>query len=110
MYRHGKREEGEDPASNHQIRSGNGRWAIRRGVGRLNPYREAKYQSKNGDRERGYKEKVAKKEEILDAQTEAMRQSTAAPRATKRNEESITCVYTGDHSCHVQGIDYGGGG
>ena len=36
-YRRGKREEGEEPLSKHQIRSGDGRWEGRRGVGRLNP-------------------------------------------------------------------------
>ena len=49
--RRGKREEGEDPVSKHQIRPGDGRWTGRRGVGRLNPRRENKIQGKNGDRE-----------------------------------------------------------
>ena len=56
-YRRGKREEGEEPVSKHQIRPGDGRWAGRRGVGRLNPRRETKIQGKNGDRERGEIEK-----------------------------------------------------
>ena len=51
-YRRGKREEGEDPASKHQIRSGDGRWAVPRGVGRLNPRHETKFKGKKGDRER----------------------------------------------------------
>ena len=51
QYRHGKREEGEEPVSKHQIRPGDGRWTGRRGVGRLNPRRENKIQGKNGDRE-----------------------------------------------------------
>ena len=38
--------------SKHDIRSRDGRWAERRGVGRLNPRRETKIQGKNGDRER----------------------------------------------------------
>ena len=33
--------------SKHQIRSGNGRWAGRRGVGQLNPRREAKIEEAN---------------------------------------------------------------
>ena len=48
-YRHGKRERGKDPVSKHQILSGNGRWAGRRGVGRLNPRRETKIQEANRD-------------------------------------------------------------
>ena len=52
-YRRGKREEGEEPVSKHQIRPGDGRWTRRRRVGRLNPRRENKIQGKNGDRERG---------------------------------------------------------
>ena len=51
-YRRGKREGGEEPVSKHQIRSRNGRWAGRRGVGRLNSRCETKIQGKNGDRER----------------------------------------------------------
>ena len=51
QYRRGKREEGEEPVSKHQIRPGDGRWTGRRGVGRLNPRRENKIQGKNGDGE-----------------------------------------------------------
>ena len=51
-YRRGKREGGEDPVNKHQIRSGDGRWEGRRGVGRLNPRRETKTKGRNGDRER----------------------------------------------------------
>ena len=46
-YRRGKREGGEEPVSKHQIHSGNGRWAGRRGAGRLNPCRETKIQGAN---------------------------------------------------------------
>ena len=56
-YRRGKREGGEEPASKHHIRFGDGKWAGRRGVGRLNPRRETKIQGKNRDRERGIREK-----------------------------------------------------
>ena len=40
-YHSGKKEIGEEPVSKRQIRSGNGRWARRHGVGRLNSRREA---------------------------------------------------------------------
>ena len=46
-YHRGKREGGEEPVSKHQIRSGNGRWAGRSGVGRMNPRRETKVQGAN---------------------------------------------------------------
>ena len=46
-YRRGKREEGEESVSKHQIRFGNGRWAERRGVEWLNPRRETKIQGAN---------------------------------------------------------------
>ena len=58
---------------------------------------------------KGDKRKSHKEEEIVDAQTEAMRQSGAAPLATKRKEESSTCARTGDHSYHAQRTDDGGG-
>ena len=57
-----------------------------------------------GDNRRSYKE-----EEIIGAQTKAARKSRAAPPATKKNEESSTCAWTGDHSCHAQRPDDGGG-
>ena len=49
QYRRGKREGGEEPVSKdkHQIRSGKGTWAGRRGVGRLNPRRGIKVQRAN---------------------------------------------------------------
>ena len=59
--------------SKHQIRSGDGRWAGRRGVGRLNPRRETKIQGKNGGRKRAKIEKVKKEEEIIGAKAEAAR-------------------------------------
>ena len=52
-YRLRKREEGEEPVSNHQIRSRDGRWEGQRGAGRLNSRRETKIQGKNGDGESG---------------------------------------------------------
>ena len=65
QHRRGKREEGEEPVSKHQIRPGDGRWTGRRGVGRLKPRRENKIQGKNGDRERGKIGKVAERRNIL---------------------------------------------
>ena len=65
QHRRGKREEGEEPVSKHQIRPGHGRWTGRRGVGRLNPRRENQIQGKNGDRERGKIGKVAERRKIL---------------------------------------------
>ena len=59
QHRRGKREEGEEPVSKHQIRPGDGRWTGRRGVGRLNLRRENKIQGKCGDRGGGENEKVA---------------------------------------------------
>ena len=46
-YRSEKRNGGEEPVSKHHIRSGNGRWAGRREVGRLNPRRGTKIQGTN---------------------------------------------------------------
>ena len=91
-YRRRKREEGEELVSNHQVCSGNGRWVGRHEVGRLNPPRETSSKGKNGDRGKEGHEKKHKKEEMLSAQTEAARQSRAAPRATERNKESSTCA------------------
>ena len=65
QHRRGKREEGEEPVSKHQIRPGDGTWTGRRGVGRLNPRRENKIQGKNGDREGGKLKKVAERRNIL---------------------------------------------
>ena len=60
QHRRGKREEGGEPVSKHQIRLGDGRWTGRRGVGRLNPRREDKIQGKNEDREGGKLKKSQK--------------------------------------------------
>ena len=56
-YRRGKRDGGEEPVSKRQIRSGEGRWEGRRGVGWLNPRRETKTKGRDGDRKRGMREK-----------------------------------------------------
>ena len=81
----------------------------RPGVGRLNPRRENKNRGKDGDRERGIFPKSHREEETIGAQTEAARQSRAAPPALKQNEEWSTCTWTGDGSCHAQRPDDGDG-
>ena len=64
-YRRGKREGGEEPASKHQIRSGDGRWEGRRGVGRLNPRRETQTKGRNEDRERKMRKEVTNRRKFL---------------------------------------------
>ena len=64
-YRRGKREGGEEPVSKHQIRSGDGRWEGRRGVGLLNPRRETKTKGRNGDREREMREEIKNRRKAL---------------------------------------------
>ena len=64
-YRRGKREGGEEPVSKYQIRSGDGRWERRHGVGRLNPCRETKTKGRNGDREMNMREKVTNRRKFL---------------------------------------------
>ena len=51
--------------SKHQIRSGDGRWEGRRGVGRLNPRRETTTKGMNGDREREMREEVTNRRTFL---------------------------------------------
>ena len=63
-YRGEKREEGDEPMSKHQIHPGDGRWAGRREVGRLNPRRETKIQGKHGVRERRIVEKVTERRKL----------------------------------------------
>ena len=64
-YRRGKQEGGEDPVSKHQIRSGDGRWEGRRGVGRLNPRRETKTKGRNGDKEKKIREEVTNRRKFF---------------------------------------------
>ena len=64
-YRREKREGGEEPVSKHQIRSGDGRWEGRCGVGWLNPRRETKTKGRNGDRERKMMEEVTNRRKFL---------------------------------------------
>ena len=78
-------------------------------MGRLNPSGENKIKGKNGDRERDKNKKKHREEEDIGAQTEAARQSRAALLATERKEESSTCAWTRDHTCHAQSPDDGGG-
>ena len=95
QHRRGKREEGEEPVSKHQICPGDGRWTGRRGVGRRNPRRENKIQGKNGDKEGGKIEKVAERREILArkrrrrgrAERRHLRQSKMRYRARARGRE-----------------------
>ena len=58
---------------------------------------------------KGDKRKSHRGEKRFGAQTEAARQSRAAPPVTERNKESSTCAWMGDHSCHAQRTDDGGG-
>ena len=58
---------------------------------------------------KGKHRKSYKEEKIIGMETEAARQSRAAPPATKQSEQSSTCTWTGDHSSHAQRPDDGGG-
>ena len=71
----------------HQIRSGNGRWAGRSGVGRLNPRGDTKIKGKNGVRKRRrIEEKKRRKFFILVARkTAAARQSRAERRLVRQS-------------------------
>ena len=71
--------------------------------GTAEPTLRDQIQGKNEDR------KSHREEEFLRAQTEAPRQSREAPSATKQNEESSTCTWTGDYSCHAKRSNDGGG-
>ena len=99
QHRRGKREEGEEPVSKHQILPGDGRWTGRRGVGRLNPRRENKILGKNGDRGGGKNEKVAIRRTIF------ARKRRRRGRAERRRLQQRT----EDRSCHAQRPDDGGG-
>ena len=101
-YRRGKREEGEEPVSKHQIRPGDGRWTRRRKVGRLNPRRENKIQGKNGDRERGKTEKVIERSKNLArkrrrrgrAERRRLRQSKRSNRVRARGRENAVATHS----------------
>ena len=100
-YHCGKRDEGEEPVSKHQIRPGDGTRAGRRGVGRLNPRRETKIKGNNGDRERTTREKVTNKRKFLErkrrrrgrAERRLLRQSERRNRARARGREIIVATH-----------------
>ena len=108
-YRRGKWEKGEEPASKHQIRPGDGRWAGRRGVGRLNQRRENKTQDNNGDRERGKIEKVTERRKILvrkrrrrgRAERRCLRQSKRRNLARARGREIVVAT----HNVRTMSVD-----
>ena len=108
-YHHGKREGGEEPVSKHQIRSGDGRWAGRRGVGRLNPRGENKIQGKDGDRERRKIEKVTKRRKLLArnrrrqgrAKRCLLRQSKTSNRARAHRRE----ITVATHNTRTMAVD-----
>ena len=101
VYRRGKWEGGEEPVSKHQIRFGDGIWAGRRGVGRLNLRREIKIQGKNGDRERGIIEKVTERKKLLAckrrrrgrAERRLLRQNKTGNRARARGRRITVATH-----------------
>ena len=109
QYRRGKREEGEEPVSKHQIRPGDGRWTGRRGVGRLNSRRENKVQGKHGDREGGKNEKVAKRRKNFArkrrrrgrAERRRLRQSKRRNRERARGRE----IAVATHNVRTMAVD-----
>ena len=108
-YRRGKRERGEEPVSKHQIRSGDGRWEERRGMGRLNPRRETKTKGRNGDREREMKEEVTDRIKFLArkrrrrgrAERRLLRQRERKNRARARGRE----ITVATHNVRTMAVD-----
>ena len=108
-YRRGKQERVEEPVSKHQIRPGDGRWAGRRGMGRLNPRRETKIQRKNGNRERGKMKKVTERRKLLAhkrrrrgrAELRLLRQSKTRNRARARGRE----ITVATHNVQTMAVD-----
>ena len=108
-YHRGKREGGEEPLSKHQIRSGDGRWEGRRGVGRLNPRRETKTKGGNGDRERETREEVKNRRKFLArkrrrrgrAERRLLRQCERRNRARARGREIIVAT----HNVRTMAVD-----
>ena len=108
-YRRGKREGGEEPVSKHQIRSGDGRWEGRRGVGRLNPRRESKTKCRNGDREREMREYVRSRRKFLArkrrrrdrAKRRLLRQRERRNRARARGRE----ITVATHNVRTMAVD-----
>ena len=108
-YRRGKREGGEEPVSKHQIRSGDGRWEERRGVGRLNPRRETKTKGRNGHREKEMKEEVTDRRKFLArkrrrrgrAERRLLRQRERRNRAHARGRE----ITVATHNVRTMAVD-----
>ena len=95
--------------SKHQIRSGDGRWKERRGVGRLNPRRETKTQGRNGDREGEMEEEVTDRREFLArerrrrgrAERRLLRQRERRNRARARGRE----ITVATHNVRTMAVD-----
>ena len=95
--------------SKDQIRSGDGRWKGRRGVGRLNPRRETKTKGRNGDREREMREKVKNRRKALArkwrrrgrAKWRPLRQRERKNRARARGREIVVAA----HNVRTMAVD-----
>ena len=95
--------------SKHQIRSGDGRWEGRRGVGRLNPRRETKTKGRNGDRERKMREEVTNRRKFLArkqrrrgrAERRLLRQRDRRNRARTRGGE----ITVATHNVRTMAVD-----
>ena len=108
QHRRGKREEGEESVSKHQIRPGDGRWTGRRGVGRLNPRRENNIQGKNEDKERVKIENVTERNVLARkrrrrgrAERRRLRQSKMRNRARARERE----IAVATHNVRTMAVD-----
>ena len=71
QHRRGKREDGENPGSKHQIRPRQGGWTGRRGAGRPNPSRETKIPGANVGRERRISVSVRNKKNYRKKESQA---------------------------------------
>ena len=95
--------------SKHQVRSENGRWAVRRGVGRLNPGCETKIHGKNEDRNRELRDKITERRKLLArkrrrrgiAERRLLRQSETKNRARSRRRE----IRTTTHNVRTMAVD-----
>ena len=93
--------------SKHQIRPGDGRWEGRRGVGRLNPRRDTKTKSRNGERE--MKEEVTDRRKFLArrrrwrgrAEQRLLRQRERRNRARARGRE----ITVATHNVRTMAVD-----
>ena len=107
--RRGKREGEEESVSKHQIRSGDGRWEGRRGVGRLNPRRKTKTKTRNGDRERDMRYEVTGRRNALvhkwrrrgRAERRLMQQRKRRNQARARGREIIIAT----HNVRTKAVD-----